>query len=150
MGQPPNLTKILKKNYEAQKEQIENQNQLITQMQEQATAQDKAYAELISKFESLTAVPSDKSKDKGKAKAATSLNLKKPKPSQTALSSKNSSSQAAAAFSTPQKLPSSNPSFKATTTPTGSAKRSPNQVIEVEWPEGFESTKVSSFICSRF
>ncbi|KAG0139955.1 hypothetical protein CROQUDRAFT_693283 [Cronartium quercuum f. sp. fusiforme G11] len=31
-------------------------------------------------------------------------------------------------------------------TPTGSAKRIPNQVIEVEWPEGFKSTKVSSFI----
>ncbi|KAG0147703.1 hypothetical protein CROQUDRAFT_91231 [Cronartium quercuum f. sp. fusiforme G11] len=147
-----NLQEIPKKNYKAQQEQIAMQNQIITQMQEQASMQDLAYEQLLTQFQSASSISSPKKKGKARALTGSIQNQKSTnlstKPSQTTSSRKKVPSKPAAFSSTPWKQPSratgpksANSCVQLSVPLKESPKRSPHQVAVAEWPEGFESTK---------
>ncbi|KAG0138999.1 hypothetical protein CROQUDRAFT_102383 [Cronartium quercuum f. sp. fusiforme G11] len=178
MDKHPDLQRALLEAYEAQKSQLDAQTQLITQMQEQAAAQDKSYQDLISQLTNLgilssSLLTSSKQK-KGKARTSTQsippqtsqkiafVNKVPPKTMSNKIASTSKSQpfqpQASTSKSTPQKQtakksPSLTPqAAKASNTkvsPTSTPKRDPHQFKVVEMPSGFENTKECLFLLFR-
>ncbi|EGG03289.1 uncharacterized protein MELLADRAFT_90318 [Melampsora larici-populina 98AG31] len=148
---PNDLQAMLLKSFEAQQAQIATQNRMLEQMQKEAAAREKAYEDLLNKFQDVgvkntSSSTSDSTKKKKTPRASTGSIPHKPSKSPIPeKSSRTPSKRPSQQSSTPQRKSSSSKvptsRVKATGPPKPSPKRHPAQLNETEWPEGFDSTK---------
>lgn len=139
-------------------QQLAAQTQMMAQMQEQASARDKAYADLLEKFQDIGVNQSSTSSSKKKPRASTGSipndTARKSKPAKPATASKQvptprkKSSKSAGHSSTPRTHAStskttqgSSSRSRSTGPPKPSPKRHPGQLNSKDWPPGYEKTK---------
>ncbi|KAG0148813.1 hypothetical protein CROQUDRAFT_105533 [Cronartium quercuum f. sp. fusiforme G11] len=146
---------MLQKNYEAQQQQIANQTKIIEQMQQQAAARDKAYEDLLNKFQEIgvqnvtkSSASMDKKKSKMRASTGSIPNKPLPSSSKPVKFSRVPSKELPAQSSTPQQKPSASKASRVSTSCIQasrplkpSPKQHPGQLMMSETPEGYEQTK---------
>ncbi|EGG01780.1 uncharacterized protein MELLADRAFT_110672 [Melampsora larici-populina 98AG31] len=159
---PASLQEMLQKNYEAQQQQIASQNELIKQMQQQAATREKAYEDLLNKFQEVgvknaTAESSPSSnKQRSKPRASTGSIPNKPTSSSLKPSKSNRTPSKMAHSSTPPRRSSTPKTPKTSTSrvrtsgpPKPSPKQHPDQLKMSETPKGYEPTKNCFYVFIR-
>ncbi|EGF97026.1 uncharacterized protein MELLADRAFT_70263 [Melampsora larici-populina 98AG31] len=147
---PIDLQTMLMKSFETQQAQIATQNTMLEEMRKEAANREKAYEDLLNKFQDIgvknTASPTSETTKKKKAPRASTGSI----PNKPPKSSKPTPIRKPSQSSTPQRQSTPSTSrVKATGPPKPSPKRHGAQLNEGEWPEGFDGTKNCFYVFIR-